>query len=400
MKKAIVVVFMFFLLFCLVACLDFSKRDENKQIEFVFLYPDAFEDWRDVTMGMEKAIYDYNSVNKAFVNISTCIADGVIDQNDKLIEILSSEVDGICIVMPNMALSHPVEVDDYDYVINEKKEEEEAFAELSEYIKNGIDSGIPILTIGNDQFPYNPDPNSIYHFGTYMEQPTRLCFIGSDNYILGRRIGEKVIEEQNGNARIYLFGGWRYNVGQLDRYQGVKDAVSENADFGACIVDGIRMIENHQYPLDSHGVYYVGKKREGPYRTGDYIDWEQSCICERNLKESISLVERGNIQINTYIGLWKGSNAISNVFRERGWNDTDINKNHLSILCGESNEVINAVKDHYATCAFIEDRYEWGYQAAKTLIDIVCEGVIPETDHIYTPFYILDLSNIYDFYSD
>lgn len=381
---------------------DGEEIDKN-QYRFVFIYPDSSEDWTIVNDGIDKYVTEFRVNNDVNIDCFFFVTENPTDQSATLMEWINSEADGICVAMPSMQVTYPIEnVDKWEETIKKYRVDWEAYESLSKLIKNGIELGKTILTVGNDQFFYSNDPGSQYYWGDdiYMEQPSRLCFVGSDNFSLGRAIAEKAVNAQGGNAKIYRFGGWRFSTEQIYRRNGVISIVSENAERGAEFVDGNWAPDGHPYPFDSHGVFFVGKKRGDPHGTGEYIDWEQSCVCERYIRESVNLFECGLIQLNTYIGLWKGSNAISNVFREKGWDDADTNKEHFSILCGESPEVITALKDHFATCIFLEDRYEWGYQAAKTLIEIACQGKMPESDHIYTPSYIVDLSEVYDYYPD
>ena len=388
----------------LASCAKDDKVDKKDKYRFVFIFPDPSTKWTEVRAGAEMIANDFNQgENDTTIELVFCTADGPVDESEKLDMFLESGCDGICIAMPEMAIQYPIEFD-YENMVelwgkakDESIADENALTDLSILIKNGIDAGVTIITVGNDQLLYDPDFNSPYHWGFYIEQMSRLCFVGSDNVTLGRRIAEKAIETQAGNAKIYGNGGWWMSTERIYRSQGLKEVVSENAEYGAEMVDGLSMA-GHQYPFDTHGVYYSGKARGIQNGEEIFYDWDQTCFCEQLLDQDISLMEEGRIELNSYIGLWKGSNAISNVFRERGWNDADSNTDHFSILCGETSDVITAVKDHYATCAFIEDTFEWGKQAATALIDIACNGNMPKTDHIYTPFFIVDLSDVYNYF--
>lgn len=382
----------------LVSCKENKIEEKKSHYSVVFLYPDTQGDWAETSAGAMKAAEDFKIQNNGIsIDFSFCTAEGAIDQSEKLTYYLNAGIDGICIAMPNMQLCYPYDNDDQEKeAVAKYNDYETAICSLAGLIKNCVESGIAVVTIGSDQYQFSQDPQSqdYWGFGTsvFMEQPSRLCFVGSDNFALGRRIADIAIEAQDGYTKIYGLGGWLRSQEQRLRRQGIKEVISENVERGAELVDGNWGQDSHFYPFDVH--LSICDEQTGAVIIG------KSCLCEEFLKQSIGLMEKERIEINTYIGLWKGSNAISNVFKEIGWNDADTNLDHFSILCGESKDVIAAVKEHYATCAFIEDRYEWGYQAAKTLIDIVSEGSMPETDHLYTPFYIIDLSNIYDFYSD
>lgn len=385
---------LFFIVLFLCSC-SVQQENSEKEYRFAFIYYDSMDNWEDIDRGTQKATDEFCKLHSdVLIKLISVTAESVIDQEEKLNECLLEKYDGIVIMMPDMVATYPVMSEEQWAEADEKRKADIiSLATLSKIIKGAFDSGVPVLTIGNDQYCYSASPSNADYWGDdiYMEQPSRMCFIGSDNYSLGRSVAEKAIELQNGNAKIYLFGGWRHSTEQLYRRQGVKEVVSENAEAGNELVAGSISQDSHLYPFDEH---VLALNDEG------VMDIGQSCLCEDFLRQEINLVERGRVQLNTYIGLWEGSNAISNVFREKGWDDADTNKEHLSILCGESPETITALKEHFATCIFLEDRYEWGFQAAKTLIEIVCQGKMPESDHIYTPSYIVDLSEVYDYYPD
>lgn len=380
------------ILFLIISALLSSCEKEDADrgpIQIVFIYPDTRDEWDLVTEGAERTVQSYlENDNKSEIVIKYIKCEYPSDMDEVFSGAVSDGCDGICIAMPTCLFDYPG--DRCDPAVQARYDsDKEAIHSVSVMIKDAIEDGLPVITIGNDQYLSSGDPSSPHYWYNYMASPSRLCFVGSDNIAFGRRLAEKAIELQGGYPKLYVQWGGPKNTEQWYRNQGMHEVLGEE-----CFIDGLS-VEGHPFPYDIHGVYWSG---EGIGHGDDPNDiktiyMERACLCEQFLEYDITVLHE---DFNTVITTWAGGNSAANVFRNHGWNDADTNREHVLILSEYSRETIKAVKERFATCALIEDRETWGAKGAETLINTIKSGVKPDSDFIETPVYWIDYSAVYD----
>ena len=366
------------------------EAEKRGPIHIVFIYPDTRDEWDLVTEGAERTLQSYlENDNKAEIVIEYLKCEYPGDLDDLFSSAVSDGCDGICIAMPTCLFAYSVSPDETSV---QALMDNEAIYIVSELISDAVDAGIPVITIGNDQYLVSDYPGSSQYWNRdmfNMVAPSRLCFVGSDNIAFGRRLAEKAMELQGGSPKLYTQTGWHKNTEQWYRLQGMKEVLEKE-----CFITGTS-IGGHQFPYDKHGVYWSGEVKTH----GDDINdiwmtyYELACTCESDLEYAITVLHE---DFNTMISTWAGGNALANVFRGLGWNDADTNKEHALILSEYSSETITAIKERFATCALIEDREAWGEKGVETIISIIESDTLPDSDLIETPVYWIDYSAVYD----
>lgn len=367
-----------------------GKEDVNRgPIHIVFIYPDTRDEWDLVTEGAERTVQSYlENDDKSEISIKYIKCEYPSDLDDVFSGAVSDGCDGICIAMPTCLFDYPGDISDptvqagYD-------SDNEAIHSVSIMVSDAMENGIPVITIGNDQYLSSGDPSSPHYWYNNMASPSRLCFVGSDNIAFGRRLAEKAMELQGGSPKLYVQWGWLKNTEQWYRYQGIHEVLGEE-----CFIDGMS-VGCHQFPYDMHGVFWSGEAIGHGDDPDDIktINIERACMCEHSLEYDITVL---HLDFNTVITTWAGGNSAANVFRGLGWNDADTNKEHVLVLSECSSETIKEIKERFATCALIEDREAWGAKGAETLINTIKSSIKPDSDFIETPVYWLDYSAVYD----
>ena len=365
----------------------------DKYLVVAIVIPDQRDTWDEVIEGAARAIKQYTGKHAGMqVQLKLYKCDYPRDIDDRFEDALTEEVDGICIAMPTCLYEYAGDPSEPS-VTTEYDSDLEAIYSISEMINKATDDGIPVITIGNDQYLCSGDPGSPHYWSQNMAAPSRLCFVGSDNTIFGRRLAEKAMELQNSSAKLFVLRGWLKNTEQWYRYQGMKEVLEDE-----CFIDGTS-VERHQFPYENHGVFWSGEvisHSADPNNIGkSYL--ERGCMCESALEYGITKLHE---DFNTVISTWVGGNAAANVFRGLGWDDADTNLEHVLILSEYSIDTITAIKERFATCALIEDRESWGEEGVKILLATLESGEKPESEFFETESYWIDYLAVYDWSTD
>ena len=373
------------------SCQNVPKEEtekEQKEYKVVIIYPDPMDMWDDITTGAEKARAEIlNTYPGVSLDVEVFRSEDATMRS--FYEIFCREeangTDGFCLVMPR-DLTWDEEIGDSGWSY---------WIEMNNEIETFVGQGGHVVTLGIDQVdPSRFEVDAKLH---YFAAPSRECFVGSDNTLFGRKQAEKAIEIQGSNLKLIFRCGAYDNPVNILRRSGILEVMEENKGSGAELVEGYNVSDfyGHQYPWNEHP--YIGSEngtgydpKLQPRQHGPEVDDDIQMFED----EWSYLNDRG--LVNTVIGVSFDRNYICEVWKGRGWYDADTNKDHIAILAEDSPDVIEAVKERLVTCTLTEDRYQWGYQGLSLMFDIIHNGTVPESDNIYTPTYMIDLSNVYD----
>ncbi len=216
---------------------------------------------------------------------------------------------------------------------------------LTPTINAAVDAGIFVLTMDTDC----PDSK-------------RAAFVGTHNENFGRKLAQYAVDWQadNGGAKIIVLHGAVAQLGMIQRLKGITDVVEENKASGAELLDV-------QSPASA--------------------DAGQSTV------EGMMLA---NTTWNSALCTHAGGSWVSAVFEENGWNDADKNKAHAGVLSDDTAQVINAVKDGFATCTQVQKQANWAYNGVDLMFKKIALGQDPASDFIETPTFYVTLDNVYD----
>jgi len=216
---------------------------------------------------------------------------------------------------------------------------------LTPTLNAAVDAGVFVLTMDTDC----PDSK-------------RAAFVGTHNERFGRKLAEFACDWQkdNGGAKIIIFHGAVAQLGMIQRLKGITDVVAENASNGAELLD-------YQSPVD--------------------ISSGQATV------EAMMLA---NPTWNSALCTHAGGSMVSAVFEENGWNDADKNKAHAGVLSDDTAQVINAVKDGFATCTEVQKQWQWAYNGVDLMFKKIALGQDPPSDFVETPTFYVTLENVYD----
>ena len=216
---------------------------------------------------------------------------------------------------------------------------------LTPTLNAAVDAGVFVLTMDTDC----PDSK-------------RAAFVGTHNEKFGRKLAEFACdwEKDNGGAKIIVLHGAVAQLGMIQRLKGITDVVAENASTGAELLD-------YQSPVDMAS--------------------GQATV------ESMMLSNPG---WNSALCTHAGGSLVSAVFEENGWNDADKNKAHCGVLSDDTAQVINAVKDGFATVTEVQKQANWAYNGVDLMFKKIALGMDPPSDFVETPTFYVTLENVYD----
>ncbi len=216
---------------------------------------------------------------------------------------------------------------------------------LTPTLNAAVDAGVFVLTMDTDC----PDSK-------------RAAFVGTHNEKFGRKLAEFACdwEKDNGEAKIIVLHGAVAQLGMIQRLKGITDVVAENASTGAELLD-------YQSPVDMAS--------------------GQATV------ESMMLSNPG---WNSALCTHAGGSLVSAVFEENGWNDADKNKAHCGVLSDDTAQVINAVKDGFATVTEVQKQANWAYNGVDLMFKKIALGMDPPSDFVETPTFYVTLENVYD----
>ena len=216
---------------------------------------------------------------------------------------------------------------------------------LTPTLNAAVDAGVFVLTMDTDC----PDSK-------------RAAFVGTHNEKFGRKLAEFACdwEKDNGGAKIIVLHGAVAQLGMIQRLKGITDVVAENASTGAELLD-------YQSPVDMAS--------------------GQATV------ESMMLSNPG---WNSALCTHADGSLVSAVFEENGWNDADKNKAHCGVLSDDTAQVINAVKDGFATVTEVQKQANWAYNGVDLMFKKIALGMDPPSDFVETPTFYVTLENVYD----
>ena len=217
-------------------------------------------------------------------------------------------------------------------------------AGMTPVINAAVDAGIFVVTMETDC----PDSK-------------RACFIGTHNENFGRKLAQFAVDWVDGGPKIILNHGAIAQLGMIQRLKGICDVVSENASKGAVLLD-------YQSTVDG-----------GP---------DGQSLCEQMMLS--------NPTWNTTMCDSAGGSVVAAVWEENGWNDASTNHIHASVLSDDVNQVINAVKDGFATCTLVQKQWQWAYYGVDFMFKKIALGQDPGTDFYETSTFYVTLDNVYD----
>ncbi|MBR5070893.1 MAG: substrate-binding domain-containing protein [Oscillospiraceae bacterium] len=227
-----------------------------------------------------------------------------------------------------------------------------------------------ILVAASDAEGLTPTINAAADAGIIMftmdtdcPDSKRLAFVGTHNEKFGRRLAEFAIQrhdEYGTEAKFIVLHGAVAQLGMIQRLKGITDVVTENASKGAVLLD-------YQSPQDfSQG------------------------------QATVEAMMLSNPDWNTTLCTHAGGSLVSAVYEENGWNDAATNPAHVSVLSDDTAQVINAVKDGFATCTEVQKQAQWAYNGVDLMFKKIALGQDPPSDFVETATFYVTLDNVYD----
>lgn len=212
-------------------------------------------------------------------------------------------------------------------------------------LNEAVDAGIFVITMDTDC----PDSK-------------RACFVGTHNENFGRKLAQFAVDWQKdyGGAKIIVMHGAVAQLGMIQRLKGITDVVAENAASGAELLD---------------------------------VQSPPSADAGQSTEEAMMLA---NPTWNSALCTHAGGAWVSACFEENGWNDADKNHDHAGVLSDDTAQVINAVKDGFATCTQVQKQANWAYNGVDIMFKKIALGQDPTSDFIETPTFYVTLDNVYD----
>ena len=227
-----------------------------------------------------------------------------------------------------------------------------------------------ILVAASDAEGLTPTINACADAGIVMftmdtdcPDSKRLAFVGTHNENFGRKLAQFAVdweEKFNDTARIIVMHGAVAQLGMIQRLKGITDVVAENAAKGAELLD---------------------------YQSPPSADAGQST------EEAMML---SNPTWNCALCTHAGGAWVSAVFEENGWNDAATNPDHCGVLSDDTAQVINAVKDGFATTTQVQKQANWAYNGVDLMFKKIALGQDPPSDFVETPTFYVTIDNVYD----
>ena len=214
---------------------------------------------------------------------------------------------------------------------------------ITSAINKAVDAGMFVLTMETDC----PDSK-------------RAAFIGTHNERFGRKLAQFAVDWVDGGPKVIVLHGTISQLGMIQRLKGVVDVISENSGKGAELLD-------YQSPVNTNQAQAI--------------------------VESMML---SNPAWNSVICTGSNGSAVSAVFEENGWNDAATSHSRCSILSDDSAQVINAIKDRFATCTLVQKQWQWTYYGVDFMFKKIALEQDPSTDFYETSTFYVTLDNVYD----
>ncbi|MGI2108592.1 substrate-binding domain-containing protein [Shewanella frigidimarina] len=229
-------------------------------------------------------------------------------------------------------------------------------------LKRAKEAGIPIITYDSDfDASINADPNNI-----------RLAYIGTDNFELGKSLGEELKKLRPNGGKLIMQSGRPDSPNLNLRLMGVRSALS-------------------------------GKKYDVP--PGELLNNDSGWT---EVREPFFNFDQLALSVNQMESVMKGKPVKADSFiAVGGWPQNDqaryrkmiapyqakINNNKIIIIITDtSSEQLTMLKDHLVHINIGQDPYEMGKQAILTLYKIVTEQKYDKI--IYTPITFCTPENV------
>jgi ribose transport system substrate-binding protein len=219
----------------------------------------------------------------------------------------------------------------------------------------------------------------------------RRCYIGTNNYVAGRAVGELVTKAAPEGGKIAIFVGRMDAQNAIERRQGVLDYLmnpkSDQKELGELT------------PADAAGLKLGDKYVLVATKTDD--------VSAEKCQDYASQLLVQDPKIVCLVGLW-AYNPPALIRAARKARQQNKNVKAIVVAFDEDYETLDGVKagDVYATV--VQNPYEFGYQSIKILAGLARgdESVLKNrTDmdkdgRIFIPHRIVDKSNVDKFYEE
>ncbi|MGI2177061.1 substrate-binding domain-containing protein [Shewanella frigidimarina] len=229
-------------------------------------------------------------------------------------------------------------------------------------LKRAKEAGIPIITYDSDiEASINEDPNSL-----------RLAYIGTDNFELGKSLGEELKKLRPNGGTLIMQSGRPDSPNLNLRLMGVRSALS-------------------------------GKKYDVP--PGELLNNDSGWT---EVREPFFNFDQLALSVNQMESVMKGKPVKADSFiAVGGWPQNDqalyrkmiapyqakiINNKIIIVITDTSSEQLTMLEDHLVHINIGQDPYEMGKQAILTLYKIVTEQKYDKT--IYTPITFCTPENV------
>ena len=187
----------------------------------------------------------------------------------------------------------------------------------------------------------------------------RLAYVGTNNLLAGRALGENLVNLLPNGGKIAMFVGTLDAQNARERRQGILDVIEES---------GIEIIE-------------VATK----------LDETDRARAKQNVEDVIASIE----DIDVLIGLWSYNGPMI-VSALKGANKVGQIK---AITFDEDPETLQAIRDGVVESTVVQQPYEFGYQTVKLMAAYLTEGknALPEGGTNDIPVRVIDPSNVDEF---
>ncbi len=326
MKKA------FLLLLCLLVASSIfaGGSKEVKKSHFGYIVNGVNDFWILAQRGVEKAEKDFDVKCEFLIP-----PNGTMEEQKRFLESLTAKkVDGVAIT--------PI-----------------ASEEITPFL-NEIAKEMPMITFDSDA------PKS-----------SRICYIGTNNYIAGRSMGKLIKEAVPAGGEIMIFVGKLDVDNAIERRQGIIDELKD-------------LPVKETFTISAHGKVECGKYTILDTKT-DNVDKGRA---KQNAEDT--LIKYPNIA--AMVGLW-GYNAPMILSAVK---DANLQGKRVILSFDELDDTLQGIKDGYIYGTVVQDPYNFGYKAVEILVELKKgnNSFIPKNKLIYIPERIVKKDNVDSFWAD
>lgn len=229
----------------------------------------------------------------------------------------------------------------------------------------GVNKKIPVLVVDSD----TPDPSN------------RRGYLGTDNYLAGRALGELVKKAAPDGGKVAFFVGRMDAINAVERRQGAIDVLA-----------GLdRKVIGEKTPPDATNLK-IGNYTLLTTLTDGVDSTKSQSQCEDLLTKTPD--------VDVLIGLWEyNPPALLRAVNKA----TDEVKKHVKIVAFDENDsTLQGIADGKIVGTIVQDPYEFGYQSMKILHGLAkgeedalkkAPG-IDEKSRIYVPYRVITPENV------